>query len=69
MTSPIWRLTAPSRLHFGLLAWGPNAPRQFGGVGLMVDHPGLTITTEPATRWTADGPRCLGPTWTEQTRP
>jgi len=47
---------APSRLHFGLLAWGPEAPRQFGGVGLMVASPGLEISAEPAGAWGAEGP-------------
>jgi beta-RFAP synthase len=42
------RITTPSRLHFGLLAWGPDAPRQFGGVGLMVDAPGLELVARPA---------------------
>ena len=46
----------PSRLHFGLLARGPEAPRQFGGVGLMVDAPGLELSARPAADWGADGP-------------
>jgi len=29
----------PSRLHFGLLAFSPELPRQFGGVGLMIRRP------------------------------
>ena len=34
-------IETPSRLHFGLLGWGHRtAPREFGGVGLMVDRPG-----------------------------
>jgi predicted sugar kinase len=49
-------LRTPSRLHFGLLSWGLNAPRQFGGVGLMVEAPGITITAESARSWTAEGP-------------
>ena len=32
-----------SRLHFGLFGWGPNAPRQFGGFGLMIQNPGYRI--------------------------
>ena len=40
------RILTPSRLHFGLLGWGPQAPRQFGGVGLMVERPGLEIVAE-----------------------
>lgn len=47
---------APSRLHFGLLSWGPESPRQFGGVGLMVEEPGLEISAAPAKSWGADGP-------------
>ena len=71
------RVTAPSRLHFGLLSlpvvgsgrWpgidgNPGLPaRQFGGVGLMVDRPGLVVRVEPANEWSATGPlaeRTLG---------
>jgi beta-RFAP synthase len=64
------RVTAPSRLHFGLLRlpaagfdrWpgldgSPGLPvRQFGGVGLMVDRPGLAVRVEPASDWSARGP-------------
>lgn len=50
------RLAAPSRLHFGLLARGAGAPRQFGGLGLMVDDPGLDISAERSDDWQADGP-------------
>ncbi len=49
-------LRAPSRLHFGLLAPGSSGPRQFGGVGLMIDDPGLRISAEPGPRWEATGP-------------
>lgn len=49
---------APSRLHFGLLNRGsPNdAGRQFGGAGLMVEQPGLCLSTQPAATWSAEGP-------------
>ncbi|HVS38804.1 MAG TPA: beta-ribofuranosylaminobenzene 5'-phosphate synthase family protein [Gemmataceae bacterium] len=59
----------PSRLHFGLLslagddaAWPdrrgePRLPaRRFGGVGLMVERPGVQVSTALAAEWTADGP-------------
>ena len=46
----------PSRLHFGLLGWGPQAPRQFGGVGLMIEKPGLELVAEPASEWRFEGP-------------
>ncbi|HKB05400.1 MAG TPA: hypothetical protein VKD90_24460 [Gemmataceae bacterium] len=64
------RIVAPSRLHFGLLSmpsegrdrWpgldgAPGLPvRHFGGVGLMVDRPGLAVRVEPAGAWSATGP-------------
>lgn len=50
------RLSTGSRLHFGLLALGPQADRQFGGVGLMVEAPGLTLTARPAPGWHVEGP-------------
>ena len=49
-------LSAPSRLHFGLLARGPLATRQFGGVGLMIERPRLEITARPSGDWEAHGP-------------
>jgi len=69
------RVEAPSRLHFGLLSlpadgsepatWPdsegrPGVPaRHFGGVGLMVEHPGVALTIAPAAAWSAQGP-CAG---------
>jgi beta-ribofuranosylaminobenzene 5'-phosphate synthase len=50
------RIVAPSRLHFGLLAWGAEAPRQFGSVGLMIDGPGLAVEARPASTSSASGP-------------
>src|SRR3954447_9986273 len=50
------RIRTPSRLHFGLLGWGPQAVRQFGGVGLMIEDPGLELVGETAAGWTFDGP-------------
>jgi beta-RFAP synthase len=55
-----------SRLHFGLLSlsgagsirWpgSEGKVRHFGGVGLMIDPPGLEITVAPASTWSAEGP-------------
>ena len=64
------RVTVPSRLHFGLLAlpaqgvahWAnsegqPTLPvRHFGGVGLMIEHPGVQVRIRPSTSWSAEGP-------------
>jgi beta-RFAP synthase len=49
------RIETPSRLHFGLLGWGRHARRQFGGLGLMIDRPGLEMVVEPHDRWEATG--------------
>ena len=56
MTGIRIRVRTPSRLHFGLLGWGPHRRRQFGGVGLMIDPPGIELIAEPATAWIAEGP-------------
>src|SRR5262249_32050066 len=67
------RITTGSRLHFGLFHlpgegveyWPdrtgtPILPaRRFGGVGLMIDEPGIQLTATPASEWSAVGP--LGP--------
>jgi beta-RFAP synthase len=61
------RVRAPSRLHFGLLCLPtedvPAKPheellphRHFGGVGLMVQDPGVHLTARPACAWSAVGP-------------
>lgn len=66
------RVRAPSRLHFGLFAlaspegathlWPDREgrltlpARHFGGVGLMIERPGLVLTVETAPAWSADGP-------------
>lgn len=60
MTNRTVHVTAPSRLHFGLLSFG-NDPtdtdkRQFGGVGAMIQKPGLRLSISPAEQLTAEGP-------------
>jgi len=53
------RVVAPSRLHFGLLhVPTPDLPgmRKFGGLGLMVDKPGLAVRVEISDAWEASGP-------------
>jgi beta-RFAP synthase len=61
------RVRAPSRLHFGLLSltsaeeWPnllgePAVPaRRFGGVGLMLERPGIQLTAQPSADWSAQG--------------
>jgi beta-RFAP synthase len=53
------RVTAPSRLHFGLLTLptADTAPaRRFGSVGLMVKAPGVALQVQPSAAWSAEGP-------------
>jgi beta-ribofuranosylaminobenzene 5'-phosphate synthase len=65
------RVRAPSRLHFGLLAiphvefpthWPDlkgnlTVPvRNYGGVGLMVQAPGLDLAMRSDSAWSAEGP-------------
>jgi beta-RFAP synthase len=52
--SRIVHVTAPSRLHFGLWSLG-GAGRQFGGVGAMVERPGLRLKFATAPHFTASG--------------
>jgi beta-RFAP synthase len=63
-------ITTGSRLHFGLfhlpgegLEFWPDRTgtavflaRPFGGVGLMIEEPGIALTLAPATEWSAEGP-------------
>jgi beta-ribofuranosylaminobenzene 5'-phosphate synthase len=58
------RVKAYSRLHFGFLnPLGRNAARLetpacrcFGGVGLMIAQPDLSLSAEPDSLWSAEGP-------------
>ena len=50
------QVTAPSRLHFGMFSWGRPDVRQFGGVGAMIDQPGIELVCRRAEQWTATGP-------------
>ena len=62
---PVVRITTGSRLHFGIFSFGhgfdsagagPLAPRQFGGIGLMVAEPGIRLNVRPAPQLEAVGP-------------
>ncbi|MFO1022453.1 MAG: hypothetical protein U0903_17415 [Planctomycetales bacterium] len=43
-------ISTGARLHFGFLSHAPEATRQFGGVGLMVDRPGFKLDVELAAQ-------------------
>jgi beta-ribofuranosylaminobenzene 5'-phosphate synthase len=49
------RVTAPSRLHFGLWALGRTEGRQFGGVGVMLEQPRLALSIQPAEKLETTG--------------
>lgn len=48
-------VTAASRLHFGMLSFGQARERQYGGVGVMVDKPGLKLRISPAAAFDVSG--------------
>jgi beta-ribofuranosylaminobenzene 5'-phosphate synthase len=52
-------ITAPSRLHFGLWSLASGRGRQFGGVGAMIDRPGLVVRLEQASELSAAGPLAI----------
>jgi beta-RFAP synthase len=47
-------VVAPSRLHFGLMGFGADGD-QAGGVGAMVDRPGVRLTVRRSGRFEAVG--------------
>ena len=49
------QVTAPSRLHFGLMSYG-GPGRQFGGAGVMIDQPSTQLTVRAAHTFSAAGP-------------
>lgn len=49
-------VTAPCRLHFGLLTFGRSGGRQFGGAGVMVDGPAVRLVVTAADRLEIAGP-------------
>jgi beta-RFAP synthase len=55
MIGPRLLIRTPGRLHFGLLGWGPNATRQFGGFGLMIDKPAIALTAELTAQPVVEG--------------
>lgn len=49
-------VAAPSRLHFGLYGFGATAARQFGGLGAMIESPGIRLTARQSESFSAVGP-------------
>ena len=62
MNPPAVEIRAPSRIHFGLLSFGQSQGPQFGGVGLMLESPGVRLVITPSQQWEVVGPasdRCV----------
>lgn len=57
MTTDLVQVTAPARVHFGMLSFGDSRERQFGGIGLMVDHPETRLRFSPAIHFQVTGPQ------------
>jgi beta-RFAP synthase len=52
------RVTAPSRLHLGMLSFGNPGSPQFGGAGVMIQRPGVSLRITPGRE--ASGCRVQG---------
>lgn len=51
-----FRISAPSRLHFGLARFAQSEGRSFGGLGMMIKEPRVVVEVSAADRWIATGP-------------
>jgi beta-ribofuranosylaminobenzene 5'-phosphate synthase len=49
-------IRTPARLHLGMLSFGVAGTRSFGGVGVMIDRPGVHVRVRRANRLEARGP-------------
>lgn len=56
MTQSRVRVAAGSRLHFGMLSFGQQGRRQFGGAGVMISSPELRLTIEECPSFVVVGP-------------
>jgi beta-ribofuranosylaminobenzene 5'-phosphate synthase len=46
----------PARIHLGMLSFGQADARSFGGVGVMLDRPGVHLRARRSSRFEARGP-------------
>jgi beta-ribofuranosylaminobenzene 5'-phosphate synthase len=49
------QVRTPCRLHFGMFSFGQRGRAQFGGVGMMVEPPSVTVKIRPADCFTVRG--------------
>jgi beta-RFAP synthase len=54
--TPSLRITAPSRLHFGLLRFSQESGPSYGGLGMMIDRPRVEVELSAADEWSVSGP-------------
>jgi beta-ribofuranosylaminobenzene 5'-phosphate synthase len=50
-------VVAPGRLHMGLFDLGEATSRTFGGLGIMIEEPNITVSGEEQAATTVDGGR------------
>ena len=55
--STVIEVRTPARLHLGMLSFGVPGVRSFGGVGVMVDRPGVQLRLRLANRLEGRGPQ------------
>jgi beta-ribofuranosylaminobenzene 5'-phosphate synthase len=55
--STIIEVRTPARLHLGMLSFGVPGARSYGGVGVMVDRPGVQLRLRLANRLEGRGPQ------------
>jgi beta-ribofuranosylaminobenzene 5'-phosphate synthase len=55
--STVIEVRTPARLHLGMLSFGVPGARSYGGVGVMVDRPGVQIRLRLANRLEGRGPQ------------
>ena len=53
------RVSAPSRLHFGLIRFEEQGLRSFGGLGMMIDRPRTEVELSVAPDWDVSGRQSL----------
>jgi beta-RFAP synthase len=49
-------IRSPARLHLGMLSFGVPGARSHGGLGVMIERPGVHVRMAKADRFTATGP-------------
>jgi beta-ribofuranosylaminobenzene 5'-phosphate synthase len=55
MTTAV-EVRTPARLHLGMMSFGVPTARSFGGVGIMIDRPGIHVRMRRGARYEARGP-------------